>query len=177
MPKYKKKKVNQPNQVQFVKAVHKKPEAQLNADQYRAQFALNQMTELVSGENSLTKDQQKEFKSYIQSLPAMIQINGIGQAIAFYRSRFDTQTASKEKRAYKAIYDLLQTWLIDERFAVLKDSGKSDLMEALVNSDMKQYRMAQIELLEILSWVKKFSLALIVEETSKPKEEPVAQEA
>lgn len=177
MPKYKKKKVNQPNQVQFVKAVYKKPEVQLNADQYRAQFALNQMTKLVSGEEPLTKDQQKEFKSYIQSLPAMIQINGIGQAIAFYRSRFDTQSASKEKRAYKAIYDLLQTWLMDERFAVLKESGKSDLMEALVNSDMKQYRMAQIELLEILSWVKKFSLALIAEEDSKSKEDLVAQEA
>ena len=129
----------------------------LNASQARAGFALKQVKKYKT---DLDDKNLKEFKSYVQALPAMVQINGLGQAIAFCRSHYTaTDTNKKGAKAYKALYDIINIWLCDSDFAVY--SQGCDLLEAIIGNDMHKYRLAQAELQHLLTWLKKMTLALV----------------
>ena len=97
---------------------------------------------------------QKEYKSYASGFPAMIQMNGLGQAAAFYRSKGAENTS--KGRAYCALYDLLSGWLTQ--------SGQpyadfDDLLKGITEENMRAYMLAQAEALALLDWVKKFAKA------------------
>lgn len=143
----------------------------LNADQVRAQHALRHVLTLVDGEHALSLPAQAKFKAYLQSLPAMIQINGLGQAIAFYRSRFSSPIDLKDdsQKAYHKLYELISDWLIGGELGVYKAAPNTDLLQQLTSQDMHQYQRAQVELLQYLGWLKKFTLAYV--ETEAKKEE------
>jgi CRISPR-associated protein Cmr5 len=85
----------------------------------------------------------------------MIQMNGLGQAVAFYRMK------SRDHEGYKKLYELLSEWLTK--------TGKpyekyNDLLEGITQSDMYTYRLAQAEALVLLDWVKKFAKAYCVDD-------------
>ena len=127
------------------------------ASQQRAAYALSSINDMKEVLNS---EQQKAFKSYVQALPAMIQMNGLGQAIAFYRSHFTATDKSKKGAvAYAKLYDILAQWLCGDKALAIYSKG--DLLEHIVNHDMHQYRLAQSELQSLLVWLKKMSVALI----------------
>jgi len=110
--------------------------------QERAKYALHCVK--TDAEKEISKS---EYKSYAASLPAMIHMNGLGQAMAFYYSKGKT---------HKYLYDLLSNWLC-------KDSqpygGYNDLLDGIVNGDMHSYRLAQAESQALMDWVKKFAKA------------------
>ena len=60
--------------------------------QQRAKYALNQVQQ-IHFHTSLGNNTEKEFRSYAASLPAMIKMNGLGQAAAFALVR-ETPTAN-----------------------------------------------------------------------------------
>jgi CRISPR-associated protein Cmr5 len=111
--------------------------------QKRAKYAL----EKVESARKLNVKQQKEYKSYASGFPAMIQMNGLGQAAAFYFSQGGT---------HKILYDLLSGWLTqpDQPYA-----GIRDLLHGVTQRDMHAYRLAQAEALALLEWVKQFAKA------------------
>jgi CRISPR-associated protein Cmr5 len=111
--------------------------------QQRAKFALMRVR---SAENDC-KVNQSEYKSYASALPAMIHINGLAQAAAFYKSKGDT---------HDMLYQLLSDWLTKPNQPY---AGASDLIEAIVTKDMHQYRLAQAEAQALMDWVKKFAKA------------------
>lgn len=134
-----------------------------NADQKRAAFALKEVKSRVE---SLKQPEQKEFKSYVQALPAMVQMNGLGQAIAFCRSHYTESDISKKgAAAYKSLYTLIQTWLCDENLAVY--SSQHDLLEQITTHDMNKYRLATSELQSLLTWLKKMVAAFIIVENEQ----------
>lgn len=93
------------------------------------------------------KKVKDEFKSHASALPAMIHINGLGQAAAFYKSKSDT---------HKLIYKLLSDWLTKPNQPY---AGQNDLIQAIVDCDMHDYRLAQAEAQALMDWVKKFAKA------------------
>jgi CRISPR-associated protein Cmr5 len=124
-------------------------------EQKRAAFALveiNAFLETHAGK----KESQKEFRSYASALPAMIHMNGLGQAAAFCRAKGET---------YGKLYDILSRWMIK---AGQPFAGDSDLLAGVVARDMYTYRVAQAEALALMEWVKKFALAFMVEEEDAP---------
>lgn len=112
-----------------------------NQQQERAKYALDEIRSLSEKTNQKGK---KELKSYANAFPAMIQMNGLGQAAAFYRTK-DGQ--------HKELYKLLSEWLKKEGQPY---AGK-DLLTGITTGDMHQYRIAQAEALVLLDWVKKFA--------------------
>ncbi len=90
----------------------------------------------------------KEYISAASGFPAMIQMNGLGQAAAFFRSQGGT---------HKQLYDLLSGWLkkSDQPYAGW------DLLDGITRCDMSTYQLAQAEALELLTWVKKFAKAFM----------------
>lgn len=112
--------------------------------QERAKHALEQVkAALAGGVNG------KELRSYAARFPAMILMNGLGQAAAFYFSQGKT---------YRALYQVLSSWLTRRGQPY---SGKTDLLEGITQHDMQAYRLAQVEALMLLDWVKKFAKAYV----------------
>lgn len=124
--------------------------------QQRAAFALKKVKAALDEAKADPKRagfSAKEFKSQAESFPAMIRMNGLGQAAAFYLSKGG---------AHGKLYTLLSDWL--------KQSGQpyhnKDLLEGITETDMHAYRLAQAEALLLLDWVKKFAKAFVGEENS-----------
>jgi CRISPR-associated protein Cmr5 len=117
--------------------------------QRRASFALEQVKSIRG------QEYDGEVRSYAASLPAMIQMNGFGQALAFCRSK---RGQGKSDRAYQALYDLVSEWLIKEGQPY---AGKDDALAGVTSESMSAYRLAQTEALALLEWVKRFASAYI----------------
>ncbi len=117
--------------------------------QKRAKYALEQVNKAIDeGVN------QKEFKAYAANLPAMIHINGLGQAAAFFKSKGDT---------HETLYTILSNWLCGkiDYASTQPYSGCANLLEGITTKDMHQYRVAQAEAQALMDWVKKFAKAFM----------------
>lgn len=126
--------------------------------QQRAKYALEQVTAAIN-----RKTNQKEYKSYASGLPAMIHMNGLGQAAAFFKSKGGT---------HGELYDLLSGWLCSDKnsdLPVQPYSDCKDLLEGITTKDMQSYRLAQAEAQALMDWVKKFAKAFMTDE-DKDKE-------
>ncbi len=127
--------------------------------QVRAKIALEQVQKTLKKYKD-KPEQKKKFKARASNLPAMIAMNGLGQAAAFCKSKGD-------KDAYDDIYAVLNEWLTH------KDQpyhGK-ELITGITTNDMHTYRQAQAEALAYLSWVKKFASAYIDDDVSDNESE------
>lgn len=130
-------------------------------DQERAEFALRKIQEFTAH----PVKSQAEVRRYLNGLPALIRMNGLGQALAFYRMQGPESTHSK-------IVSMLGEWLCapgskGRVFVIENDeAGNNDVLRAITRSDVHAYMAAQNEALALLEWMKKFALALL-----KKKEE------
>lgn len=125
----------------------------MTIQQQRAKFALERIQKLPQVlKDKKTKD---EFISYASGLPAMIHMNGLGQAMAFCKLK------SKERESYAQLYELVSDWLCETNQPY---QGQTDVLTGITQLDMAHYQLAQAESLVLMSWVKKFSKAFLAEE-------------
>lgn len=122
--------------------------------QRRAGHALKAVKATLEAEPDA--DFRKAFKAYINEMPAMIHMSGFGQAAAFYRSKGNGGDA--KARARKKVYDMLSEWLCKEQQHY---SGKSELLDGIIEKDMETYRLAQAEAMAYMDWAKKFASTFI----------------
>ena len=122
-------------------------------EQQRAAFALQSIEAFLS----LDKTRQAELRRYIVQIPALIHMNGLGQALAFCRMKGREST-------HELIYQLLGKWLCQENPGRVFDGQASDLLKAITSSDYRCYMAAQNEALAVLEWLKKFAAALLHKE-------------
>lgn len=114
----------------------------------RAQWAWTNVQGVGRGEVG------KDYATHVRKLPARIQVNGLGQALAFLFAK-----RRKEKGESGAGVLLLQ---LGERIATLGPKGALDpkkpeaIMRALVDMTPDQYRRCTHELLVTAEWLKRF---------------------
>lgn len=128
---------------------------QQTMQQQRAQYALYCVeTAKAKGVN------QKEYKSYASALPAMIHMNGLGQAAAFFQS---------SKGTHGELYQLLSDWLCrpNQPYA-----NYDDLLDGIMKGNMHTYRLAQAEAQALMDWVKKFAKAFMQDKSNDGDETP-----
>ena len=131
------------------------PSAPLRSmDQERAEFALKKIQSVDADSDESHK---KEVRRYLNNLPALIRMNGLGQALAFFRMK-------GEGTAHDAIYRMVGTWLCDASSKGRIFSESTDALSAITQSDMAHYMAAQNEALALLQWLKKFAVALLPNE-------------
>lgn len=130
-----------------------KPEKVQTMEQQRAEFALK----AVEGYAQLDKTRQTELRRYLIQIPALIHMNGLGQALAFYRMK-------GKDSSHEMIYQMLGQWLCQERAGRVFDGQEEDLLRAITSADMFRYMAAQNEALALLEWLKKFATALLHKE-------------
>ena len=120
--------------------------------QRRARYSFQQVSKIAGGDKQVAKC----FKSYANALPAQVQMNGLGQALAFIRSK-QAKNNSAEEKAYRHLYSLVSGWLTKEQ----KVYQGNDVLSGIMNNDMHRYRQAQAETQALLVWVKQFARAEI----------------
>ena len=131
------------------------PSAPLRSmDQERAEFALTKIQAILGGPDTSHK---VEVRRYLNNLPALIRMNGLGQALAFFRMK-------GEGTAHEAIYRMVGAWLCDAGSKGRIFSESADALSAITQSDMAHYMAAQNEALALLQWLKKFAVALLPKE-------------
>jgi CRISPR-associated protein Cmr5 len=121
-------------------------------DQERAEFALKQIQAVLNG--SEVPAHKVEVRRYLNNLPALIRMNGLGQALAFFRMK-------SESAAHKVIYGMVGDWLCEASSKGRIFCADPDVLRAITQSDMDHYMAAQNEALALLQWLKKFAVALL----------------
>jgi CRISPR-associated protein Cmr5 len=116
--------------------------------QDRALFALEHVQRVISK----PLEEQKEFKNVAAELPAMIHMNGLGQAVAFYCSKRESD------KGRRWLYECLDEWLRRDGQIY---SGGSELLSSITTGNQRSYRLAQVEALSVALWVKKFATAFL----------------
>ena len=129
---------------------------ELIIEQQRAKYALQCIQHLA---DNLPEKSQGELISYANSLPAMIHMNGLGQAMAFCKLK------AKDRDSYHALYQLVSDWLCQDQQPY---AGKGDVMTGITECDRQHYQLAQAEALALMNWVKKFAKAFLKNEESQP---------
>lgn len=114
-------------------------------DQERAGAAMKSVMDVKD------KEYAREFGQMARKAPASIQINGLGQTLAFLKA--------KNKPAHTELYKAVQEW-VGQRFAPQKDL----LTWIIKDATSDDYRRATAEALAFLNWVKRFAEAELTRE-------------
>ena len=93
---------------------------------------------------------QSELGNHINSLPALIHMNGLGQALAFYKCN---------DAAHIDIYKAFSAWLCGDNAGRVTSKVNADILDALAVEDMHIYMAAQNEAQALLMWLKKLAKA------------------
>lgn len=151
-----KKKVSTPNEKgSVVSTVLIAPKNTIQSrEQLRAKHALTHI-EGIKG-----KYEDSKIKSAISGLPAMIHMNGLGHAFAFFLS--DPKNFPERK---EIVEEIVFDWLKKESgvFSALNQQNLTAL-NAITQADLQTYQIAQQEAQAYLLWLKKFARALLVED-------------
>jgi CRISPR-associated protein Cmr5 len=115
-------------------------------DNDRAAFAYEKVSEVK-------QPNAKEFRSLVRSVPAMIQMNGLGATAAYLYSKKGDQ-----KNHHDELYDILSNW--SKKQSYMKNMPK-DLMEAIMELDSNTYRRLTKEMMQLMMWIKRFAEGMI----------------
>ncbi|MBE3575415.1 MAG: type III-B CRISPR module-associated protein Cmr5 [Firmicutes bacterium] len=121
-------------------------------EQERAQYALRCIDRLRQDPTKAAK-----YKIYVHELPAMVQMNGLGQALAQIMSDY---RKDKDGPAARQLMADLQQWLVDERRLYRLSQGQ-DVLGALMSGDRASYMRAYEEIIRLCNWLKKLADAYI----------------
>lgn len=108
-------------------------------EQRRARHALDAIAE--------AKKRDVNYRTYVESLPATIVMNGLGHAMATLKS--------KDKPPHSLLYEHVASWLMSKDGPL----GNGTLAMEIANADQETYLHAQVEALAYLTWLKKFAQA------------------
>lgn len=124
-------------------------------EQQRAAYALKRLQPLIEADAKL----RDELRAQANALPALIRINGLGQAMAFYKGK----SVTPKGRAHQELYAIVSQWLCREPLGKVFAQA-DDILSAITTHDMQHYMAAQNEALALLEWVKKFAVALLAKQ-------------
>jgi len=115
---------------------------QRTTQQKRAAYAYKQ----VEGLQKAGEKIHKEYSSLARGFPAMIQIDGLGSALAFLLAK----AGGDKQSAHRFLYDHVSAWLESNRHT----SG--DLLQSILQLDSARYRQIASEIQAYMVWIKRF---------------------
>jgi CRISPR-associated protein Cmr5 len=102
------------------------------------------------------KKYKDEYRSIVMKLPTLIITNGLGQSLAFLRSK----GKGDENKPHEKVYSDVASWL-DKR---IQWTAPGELIEKLIALPSDKFRYATTEALAYLSWMKRFADAVLPKE-------------
>jgi CRISPR-associated protein Cmr5 len=125
-------------------------------DQERAQATYKNVTAVDQHPKVKLKSR---YSALARKAPAMIQTNGLGQALAFLRAK----DGGEKNSADWMLYDHISTWVMDR----MGQDPAGNLLEWIIRKESSTYRRATNEAMAFLSWLKRWAEAILPE----PEEE------
>ncbi|AST00690.1 MULTISPECIES: type III-B CRISPR module-associated protein Cmr5 [Geobacillus] len=89
----------------------------------------------------------ENYRSYVKKMPSLIQVNGLGQALAF---------CFQKGKEYKMIYQSLAKWM-KTQFPDQFSMKNQEFVEVVVNLSSADYRLWTMEAMALLDWMRKFA--------------------
>ena len=129
------------------------PSKMQTMEQKRARYALERINECTK----LDKEWQEGICRCANQLPALIHMNGLGQALAFFKSK-------GKDGGYAELYVMVGGWLCAEPDGKVFKTKDVDVVTAITQASMQEYMRAQGEAQALLEWIKKFAMALLKHE-------------
>lgn len=102
---------------------------------------------------------KKEYKSAAKKLPVQIKMNGLGQSLAFLKSKGE-KDEEKPKNAYDKLYKDIGIWLQTEDAKRLVEEDE-ELVKEVIQLESHAYRQVTVETLALLNWMRRFVDGLI----------------
>lgn len=115
----------------------------------RAEFAYK------CAEEGSKLNKPSEYKAYAKNIPMMIKTNGLGATLAFIKAK--GKGKGKDGNAYDKLYNQISKWLKDEKKLI----NNNDLVKEIVEKPSSEYRFITIEVLALMSWIRRFADGLI----------------
>lgn len=100
---------------------------------------------------------QNEYCSTVMKLSSLILTNGLGQTLAFLKSKGKGDKTKPQEK----VYQHLQEWLINTDVISWGRITKGELIERIMLIDSNKYRLVTIEALSFLNWLKRFADAIL----------------
>src|SRR3990167_2111292 len=100
---------------------------------------------------------QNEYCSTVMKLSSLILTNGLGQTLAFLKSK----GKGEKKKPQEMVYQHLQEWLINIDVINWGSVKKGELIERIMLIDSNKYRLVTTEALSFLNWLKRFEDAML----------------
>ncbi len=131
-------------------------------EQERAKYAWECIQEVKNN----SKDELKgKYKSYVRDASALIQINGLGNTLAFYKSKIGPkkESLSPDKGAYSMLYKHINEWIKKKRKEI------NDVLEWIISENTSSMDVFNVtmEILSFLGWLKRFAEAELSEGENK----------
>ncbi|WP_286886066.1 type III-B CRISPR module-associated protein Cmr5 [Aneurinibacillus sp. UBA3580] len=133
-------------------------------EQGRADYAFQCAKEGYTIKKGATLDGVKYsdtmYKSYVKKIPSLIKTNGLGATLAFVFSKAasNKQVQKKGKNAYDLLYKQIHAWLVETNPELFSKNG--NLVEEIVLINSSEYRTVTMEVLALLTWVRRFAEGL-----------------
>jgi CRISPR-associated protein Cmr5 len=110
-----------------------------------------------------------DYQSLAKHAPAHIQINGLGQTLAFWRSKRKDKNGNLKPEGL--IYEDVSAWVC-ERMGVnwkhTPNSRDEHLLVYLTKCSTADYRRATVETMAFLNWLKRFAEAELEGDEHEP---------
>jgi CRISPR-associated protein Cmr5 len=99
---------------------------------------------------------KKEYRSNALKLPSLILTNGLGQTLAFLKSKGKRDLSKSEEKVYRDLED----WL--KRPGVINwGTAQGELIERIMKINSDKYRLVTTETLAFINWLKRFADAAL----------------
>lgn len=119
-------------------------------EQGRAKYAFDAVNGISKNGSKKLKE---SYKSVAKKLPVQIKTNGLGQTLAFVKSK-GKKEQQKEKNGYDKLYDQIGNWLQTKDAKRLVPQG--ELVERVIQLPSPAYRQVTVETLALLNWIRRF---------------------
>jgi CRISPR-associated protein Cmr5 len=123
-------------------------------EQGRAKKAYDFVVEI---KRDFQEENQKKYKSYVKKLPMLIKSNGLGAALSFALSK----GKSDNNNAWGRLYNQINKLIRENKSFLLGDNPSTDLAAVVISRNSTEYRALTIEIISLLTWVRRFAEGLI----------------
>lgn len=120
-------------------------------EQGRAEYAFDEVRNAIE---TLGQDGAKEYKAYVKKMPMYIKVNGLGPALVF------AQAKGHNNNAWNSLYRHIEEWLLQD-FKQIISFQPGELVGKLTQVESSRYRATTMEVLVLLTWLRRFADGLI----------------
>ena len=123
-------------------------------EQGRAKYAFESVQTISANE---PEKLQGNYKSAAKKLPVLIKTNGLGQTLAFLKSKggkINKKTGKKKENAHDKLYQQIGNWLQTKDVKGLVPKG--ELVKKVILLESHEYRHVTVETLALLNWMRRF---------------------